>query len=129
MTISIHRIVVSEHKYIFKSERIANFFVYVHIIDADTKAILIQNDNTKLIKLFRNFRLKNLIEINFFNAMHINTKYLDLILKRSNFIYDSIQFIKKFKSYSANFDDKLSTFHVDKNQSKNIDQFKNSTLE
>ena len=59
MTISIYRIVISKRDYIFESKQIASFFVYAHIVDADTTAILIRNDNTKSIKLSRNFRLKN----------------------------------------------------------------------
>lgn len=51
----IYNITLSKRDYLFELTISANFFVYVHLINSDTKFILIQNENNFFITIFRNF--------------------------------------------------------------------------
>ena len=65
--------------------------MYAHLINVIITIILIRNDKNMSIKVFKNYRLKHAIEIDFFNVFHIqnfdveNVKYL--IIKKSKFIH------------------------------------------
>ena len=48
-----------------------NFSFYVHLINAEFKIILIKNDDDKIIQIFRNCRLKRMIELNFANVFQV----------------------------------------------------------
>lgn len=98
VTIFIYKIVTFERDYIFEFKRIANFAMYAHLIDNDINAIVIRNDNDKSIQVSRNFQLEKLIDIDFSNAMYIDTKYVDLALKRAKYKHKSICFQKNFKA-------------------------------
>ena len=87
--ISIYKIIASERNYIFKLKKIVNLVVYAHLIDNDIKAILIRNDNNTSVQISRNFRLRNLIEIDFSNALHIDTTHADFALKKLKYAHKS----------------------------------------
>ena len=98
LTISIHKIVAFDRDYIFESKKIANFAVYAHLMNNNIKTILVRNDTHKTVQISKNFRLKDLIEIDFSNAMHVNTNYFNLILKRSKYFHKSFWLQKAFKA-------------------------------
>ena len=105
LAISIHKIVALDRDYIFESKEIANFAVYAHLMNNNIKTILVHNDTHKTVQVSRNFRLRDLIEIDFSNAMHVDTDYFDLTLKRSKYFHKSSWLQKALK--------KTSVFHVD----------------
>ena len=105
LAISIHKIVTFDRDYIFESKKIANFAVYAHLMNYNIKTILVRNDIHNTVQISRNFRLRNLIEIDFSNAMHVDTDHFDLILKRSKYFHKSSWLQKVFK--------KTTVFHVD----------------
>ena len=67
IVIFIHRITIFDRDYMFEF-KIINLSIYAHIIDSNTITILIRNENDKLIHISKNFRLKNLIELDYLNA-------------------------------------------------------------
>ena len=105
LAISIHKIMTFDRDYIFESKKIANFAVYAHLVNNNIKTILVRNDTHKTVQISKNFRLRNLIEIDFSNAMHVDTNHFDLILKRSKCFHKSFWLQKALK--------KTSIFHVD----------------
>ena len=114
LTISIHKIMISKRDYIFESKEIKNLAVYAHIIDNNIKTILIRNDDDKAMKISRNFRLKDLIEIDFSNVMHVDVKHVDLVIKQFKNLHKSFWLHKALKTYCNNVD----TFTDKQNQKK-----------
>ena len=84
LTIFIHNIVVSNCDYIFELEN-TNFAIYAHVVDANIKIILIKNDFNSIVKIFRNFRLENLMKMNYSNACLMNFSVAEFALKRLKF--------------------------------------------
>ena len=81
IAISIHRITIFDRDYIFESKELINLSIYAHIIDSNTTTILIRNENDKSIRISKNFRLENLIELNYFNVLQVSTKHSNLALR------------------------------------------------
>ena len=104
LTISIYKIMISKRDYIFESKKIINLAVYAHIIDNEIKAILIRNDGDKAMKISRNFRLKNLIEIDFSNVTHVDVKHVDFVIKQFKDLHKSFWLYKALKTYYNNVD-------------------------
>lgn len=101
-TISIPKIVTSKRDYIFKSKKIKNLAVYAYIIDNNIKAILIRNDDDKTVNILRNFRRKNLIEINLSNVMHVDINHVHFVFKQSKNWHKYFWFHKILKTYCIN---------------------------
>ena len=81
LAVSIHNISVSNCDYIFELDDM-NFAIYAHVVDANIKVILIRNDFNSIVKISRNFRLENLMKMNYFNACLMNFSVAELALKR-----------------------------------------------
>ena len=81
IAISIHRITILDRDYMFESKELINLSIYAHIIDSNTTTILIRNKNDKSIRISRNFRLKNLIELDYSNVLQVSTKNSNLALR------------------------------------------------
>ena len=88
-SVEIHHLIVSNKKYLFESEEIFNLIVYAHLIDAFIKTILLCNEFDISMQVSRNYRLRRITEMNYFNVFHIFTddknedKIRDLIAKWS----------------------------------------------
>ena len=66
--LSIHHIVMSTDRDFFFESNELNVFLYVHLVDAKSKYILIRNDSNYIVHIFKNCRMKRLTKLNFFNA-------------------------------------------------------------
>ena len=87
--VSIHNIISFNYDYIFKSDEI-DFSIYVHVLNANTKVILIKNDINIVLKISRNFRFEKLIEMNNSNVYLMNFNIISLTLKRSKFKHKNL---------------------------------------
>ena len=52
--VEIHNITLFDQNYFFKSST-ANFSIYTHVIDSNTKSILMRNEKNRLIKISKKF--------------------------------------------------------------------------
>ena len=102
-TIFIHKISLSNRHYILKSTN-ANFSIYSHIVDTITNVILIRNDENRFVKIFRNFHLNKLVELNYFNVYLINNYLYDLIIRKSK------------SEHKTSWFQKVLTFHISTNK-------------
>ena len=85
MTIFIYYLanaIFNDRDFFFEFDNI-NFIMYVYLINASIQTILIRNDNFKIVKISRNFRLKYLIEINYSNVFFVDENIVELIMKIS----------------------------------------------
>ena len=75
MKIAVHNACLSKSKnFLFELDNdIVELIMYVHIVDVFTFSILIRNDKNFLIKIFKNYRLDKIIEIDFLNVFQIQT--------------------------------------------------------
>ena len=80
ISISIHKISLSERDYFFEPVE-ANFSIYSHVVDTAINVVLVRNNNVESIKIFKNFRLSKLIEIEHFNVFHVKSKSSDLAIR------------------------------------------------
>lgn len=96
--VSIHNIISFNYDYIFKSDEI-DFSIYVHVLNANTKVILIKNDINIVLKISRNFRFEKLIEMNNSNVYLMNFNIISLTLKRSKFKHKNLWFNKILYTY------------------------------
>ena len=78
IVIFIYKISVSKRDYMFESKKITNLSVYAHIINDNIISILIRNENDKTIHISRNFRLRNLIELDYFNVLQMSAEHSNL---------------------------------------------------
>lgn len=95
--IFIHNVNLSINKnFLFESNDNFELKIYVHIINVFIIIILIRNDKNVSIKIFKNYRLRRIFEINFFNTFYIqNDKNVRcLIIKKSKFIHKINRFKK-----------------------------------
>ena len=104
LTMSIHKIIVSKRDYIFEFKKIKNLAVYAHVIDNEIKTILIRNDDDKAMKISRNFRLKDLVEIDFSNVIHVDVKHVDFVIKQFKHSHKSFWLHRALKTYCNNVD-------------------------
>ena len=89
LTVFIHNIVFSNCNYIFEFEN-ANFAIYAHVVNVNIKIILIKNNSNFFMKISRNFRLENLIKMNYFNTYLIDFSVAKLALKRFKFDHKTL---------------------------------------
>ena len=75
MKIVVHNTCLSKNKnFLFEfDDDIVELIMYAHIVDVFTFSILIRNDKNFLIKIFKNYRLDKIIEIDFLNVFQIQT--------------------------------------------------------
>ena len=55
IVISIHKITIFDRDYMFEFKKIINLSIYAYIINSNTITIFIENENDKLIHIFKNF--------------------------------------------------------------------------
>ena len=91
ITISInHLTLLTIKNFLFELNNDLNVFIYVYLIDVFIVAVLIRNDKNVSIKIFRNFRLDQVFEIDYSNTFHIKNvfeKIRNLIVKRPKFTH------------------------------------------
>ena len=97
VSISIHKILLSERDYFFELAE-ANFSIYFHIVDTAISVILVRNNNATSIKVFRNFRLSKLIEIEHSNVLHVDSKSSDFAIRILKSKHKKLFFDKVLKS-------------------------------
>ena len=99
LTISIHNVNLSTNRnFLFESNDDIELNMYAHLIDVIITIILIRNDKNLSIKMFKNYRLEHVIEIDFSNVFHIQEFDVDdvkyLIIKEFKFIHQTDWFKK-----------------------------------
>ena len=99
IVISIHKITVSERDYMFESKEVTNLSVYAHIIDDNIISVLIRNENDTTIHISRNFRLKNLIELDYSNVLQMSAEHSNLALRISRSMHKQCWFNKIINAY------------------------------
>ena len=87
ISIKIDYLIVLYKIYLFESKKIFNLIAYAHLINAFIKTILLCNEFDIFVQIFRNYRLKKFIEVNYFNIFliffdHEKNEIYDLIVKR-----------------------------------------------
>ena len=64
--------------------------MYAHLVDVFTKTIIIRNDNDMSIQISRNFRLKKVFELKYFNVFYVfneKNNVHELTMKQSIFVH------------------------------------------
>ena len=79
--VKIYNITLSDRNYFFESIFSVHLFIYVHVINLETNVILVQNDIKNVVTISRNFRLKLLNEMNYFNVYMIDTTISKFAIK------------------------------------------------
>ena len=79
--VNIHNIILSKRDYFFELTSTANFSIYFHIVNSKRNFILMRNDIEKFITISRNFRLKMLNEMNYFNVYMIYLEVSNFAIK------------------------------------------------
>lgn len=85
--IFIHKISVQNRDYFFESVNLVNIFIYAYLINIKINFILIRNDDNKVLRIFRNFKLNKIIEFEYVNAFQIDAIIADLTMRvlKSNY--------------------------------------------
>ena len=80
----------NNRNFLFESKN-TNIILYVHIIDVFIKAILVINDTNKIVRVFRNYRLSKLIELDFSHVFYVenNDNFAKLIIRKLKFEHKS----------------------------------------
>ena len=86
-------------KFFFFEFNNINFTIYTHLINALIQIVLIRNDNFKIVKISRNFRLKYLIEMNYSNVFFVDDNIVKLIIKTSYSSHKSSWFKKNINTF------------------------------
>ena len=79
--LDIHKIFLFDRDYFFEFVNTVNFSIYAHVVDSNTKAILVRNENIHLIKIFRNFELNVFNEMNCLNVYLVDFDASDFAIK------------------------------------------------
>ena len=75
LIISIHQLsdeLFDDRDFLFESDD-TKFIFYAHLINFSIKVVLISNDIDKTIKIFKNFRLNKLIELDYSHVFHVDS--------------------------------------------------------
>ena len=105
----IHNITLPKRDYLFESTTSANFFVYAHVINSNTKFPLIRNEINFFVTISRYFPLKTLNEMNYFNFYLINANNSNFAIRFLKANHKTIWFKKVFISYTTVVINKRST--------------------
>ena len=84
---SMHYIIVSfDRDYLFESNEL-NLSLYAHLIDFIFKHIVVRNEDSQVVHIFRNCRVDHMIEIDFIDVFQIHvdevSEIVDLTFRRS----------------------------------------------
>ena len=87
LVFSMHYTIVSfDRDYLFESNEL-KLSLYVHLIDFNTKQIIVRNESNQFVHIFRNYRVDHIIEINYINVFQVHvdeiSHVVDLALRRS----------------------------------------------
>ena len=118
ISISIHRISLSDRDYFFELTK-ANFSIYCHIVDTITNVVLIRNDKNKTVKISKNFRLNKFVELEHFNAFHVNSESSNFVIRRLKSEHKKFFFQQILKSIMNDSDNTISVFLSIINETKN----------
>ena len=99
--IRIHNIALFDRDYLFESITSANFSIYAHVVNSKTDFILIQNNIKNVIIISRNFRLRLLNELNYFNVYKIDEEISNLALKYFKTEHKTAWFNKTLTIYTT----------------------------
>ena len=128
--ISTHKIFVSNRYYLFESVKTANFSIYAHLMNIKSNSILIRNDETQILKIFRNFRFEKIIESEYINVFLVNTTSFDLAIKSSKSKHQTSWFKKMLTAINVltthAFDN--TTAEIDKSMFNEIVLFNDITV-
>lgn len=99
MLIPVHSIrSLPDRDYLFEPTDSANFAIYAHLVDIETKAVLARNEHDKSIKIPRNFRLGRITELEYINAHLISventSEIINLGIRRPKAAHKSSWFAK-----------------------------------
>ena len=64
--------------FLFEPSANIDVSLYTHLIDADTKAVIVKNDSEYAIAITRNIRIGTFIELNYLNAFYVDEELLEL---------------------------------------------------
>ena len=79
LIVSINHLNLSNTKnFFFEFNNDLNIVIYVHFINVFINAVIVRNDNSVFVKIFKNFRLDRVFEIDFFNVFHIDVDRKDV---------------------------------------------------
>ena len=115
--ISVHNIVsLSNRDFLFESWETINLFIYAHILDFETSFILIRNDQNRVIKISRNFRLSTITELDYFSAYQADSEnVLKLAIRHFKLTHKIFWFSKVVTAFT--------TFAVSNDNSTIINDF------
>ena len=120
--ISIHKIFVSNRYYLFESVKTANFSIYAHLMNIKSNSILIRNDETQTLKIFRNFRFEKITESEYINVFQVNTTSSNLTIRSSKSKHQTFWFKKMLTTVN------VLTAHVFDDTTVESDKLFNETI-
>ena len=86
LVLSVHYTTVSfDRNYLFESNEL-KLSLYAHLVDFNTKQIIVRNESNQVVHIFRNYRVDHIIEIDYINVFQIHadeaSHVVDLVLRR-----------------------------------------------
>ena len=86
----MHYMIISSNRdFLFEFTDQLNLTLYAHLINVETRNILMCNDFEKTIHLLRNCRVDCMIKVDFLNIFQMKSKIYDLIMKASKIQHKS----------------------------------------
>ena len=77
IVISVHHVDLSiTRDFLFESNDELNLIMYVHLVDSDIRCVMMRNDKDQSIRIFKNYQLNRIFEIDYSNAFHFDS-YVD----------------------------------------------------
>lgn len=71
--VEIYYFAISKDRdFLFELNEISHLISYAHLIDVTTKTIILRNNIDKSMYIFRNYHLKRLFEMKYFNVFYID---------------------------------------------------------
>jgi hypothetical protein len=96
--IFIHHSNLSNDRDFFFESFDSNVSLYAHAIDFFTNCIMIKNDSTQSIKIFRNARLDRITKIQYLNVFHVDSNVKNYVERKSTRVQKSWWFNRVLKT-------------------------------
>ena len=83
-----------------------NIFIYAHLINVFILIVIVRNDKSVLVKIFKNFRFERMSKIDFLNVFQIDNcekNVRKLIVKHRKFSYQDSWFKKFISVYATTY--------------------------
>ena len=81
IAISVHyTIIFSDRNFLFELEEL-NLTLYAHLVNAETRSIIVRNDEDKTVHLSRNCRVDRMTEVDFSNVFLMKSEMHNLVMK------------------------------------------------